>query len=48
MEHFMYKKLGKCPNCNGQLIEETDSEGRVWARCLDCSIRIPIEKERKK
>jgi hypothetical protein len=36
------EKLGKCPSCRGQLIKEVDIENRIWARCLDCSIRIPL------
>jgi hypothetical protein len=42
LQPFMVKKLGRCPSCRGILIKEVDSENRVWARCLDCSIRIPV------
>ena len=37
------KKLGRCPNCLGQLIVEIDQEGRAWAKCTDCKIRISLE-----
>ena len=37
------EKAGRCPNCGGWLLKETDPESRKWAKCFDCNIRIPLD-----
>jgi len=35
--------VGKCTACGGALVKETDAEKRLWARCVSCSARCPLE-----
>ena len=39
----MMQPISRCPVCRGRLIKEKDNEGRLWAKCIGCGARFPLE-----
>ncbi len=35
--------VGKCPQCEGPLYREVDSEDRRWLTCYACGARFPLD-----